>query len=292
MSGYFIIGEELTDKENEKSKIKYTRARERIEQVNWDLAFDDLISISKENDTIVYRPEYKHVELYVNFPYIVAPRDYEAFIRKAFFQKLLLERVCDYTDRLNGEEYSAYVCEGSELFLEILEKKFPDLIFEHEELEEKFIFTAKDLFTYNMYNKSDTKLYFMVLFPRTKDMYHPMNWYLGTPFFKKYILSFNYDNKMIGYLKQNDIPSSENKFSVFKKEIIIGVIFAFSVILAFTLGIYTHKRLSKGPRKSKANELDDDNFEYVNKNEINEEDNEPQNIEEIKDINLKNKLIN
>lgn len=291
-NGYFIFGEELSEKESEKKNIKYTRARERLDQINWDLAFDDLISKSKKNDTIEYRPEYKHSELYVNFPYILGPRDYANFIRNEFFQELIMEDVCDYTYKLNEEEYGGYKCDGkSKLFLENLEKKFPDLIFEHKELEEKFILTGKDLFTYNMYNKSDTNLYFMILFPLKKDLYHPMSWILGIPFFKKYVLSFNYDNKMIGYLKQND-NGSTNKILSLKKEIIIISIFVFSIILAFTLGMYTHKRLNR-TRKSKANELNDDNFEYVqNKNIEDEEQDNPKNNEDKKELFLSTKLIN
>ena len=70
-TGYFIVGEELTDDRNKVNNIKYTRARERLDVINWDLAFDDILSKSKENETIEYRPEYKHAELYVNksFPF-------------------------------------------------------------------------------------------------------------------------------------------------------------------------------------------------------------------------------
>ena len=54
-TGFFIFGEEIVDDENEKNNIKYTKARERVDRVNWDLAFDDLISVSKENKSIEYR---------------------------------------------------------------------------------------------------------------------------------------------------------------------------------------------------------------------------------------------
>ena len=264
-TGYFIVGDELTQDENEKSKIKYTRARERIDQINWDLAFDDIVSRSKYDETIEYRPEYKHAELFINFPYILGTRNYEKFIRNNFFKELLIEKVCDYTYTINGEEYAGYKCDSkSEIFLEHLNKKFPDLIFEHKELEEKFVLTKNDLFTYNMYNKSDTYLYFLILFPMIKDRYHPMSWILGIPFFKKYTLSFNYDNIMIGYYKkqENNLIQTSN-FSY--KEIIIIVVFIATVIIAFLMGMYVHKKLIKAPRKSRANELTD-TCEYCENN--------------------------
>ena len=266
-TGYFIVGEELTDDESEKSNIKYTRARERLDQINWDLAFDDILSRCKENETIEYRPEYKHAELYVNFPYILGTRDYDSFMRTVFFQELLLKGACSYIYNINGEEYAGYKCNSkSEIFIENLNKKFPDLIFEHKELEEKFIFTKNDLFTYNIYNKSDTYVYFLVLFPQLKDKYHPMSWILGIPFFKKYILSFNYDTKMIGYYKKkNDDSIIDNLSSADKTKILIIVIFVVSIIIAFILGMYTHKKLVKSPRKSRANELEDSCDYNVNK---------------------------
>ena len=262
-TGYFIVGEELTDDKNELNNIKYTRARERLDEINWDLAFDDIISVSKKNETIEYRPEYKHAELYVNLPYIIAPRFYQPFIIKAFFQELSKAGVCDSISNINEAEFIGYRCDSkSEIFMKHLNEKFPDLIFEHKELEEQFILKGKDLFTYNIYNKSDTYVYFAILFPQVelKDRGHPMSWIIGIPFFKKYTLSFNYDNKMIGYLKKKT-PMKTNTF-LYKKELVVIIVFVFSIILAFIFGMYTHKKINRKPRKSKANELDD-SCEYV-----------------------------
>ena len=262
-TGYFIVGEELTDDKNELNNIKYTRARERLDEINWDLAFDDIISVSKKNETIEYRPEYKHAELYVNLPYIIAPRFYQPFIIKAFFQELSIAGVCDSISNINEAEFIGYRCDSkSEIFMKHLNEKFPDLIFEHKELEEQFILKGKDLFTYNIYNKSDTYVYFAILFPQVelKDRGHPMSWIIGIPFFKKYTLSFNYDNKMIGYLKKKT-PMKTNTL-LYKKELVVIIVFVFSIILAFIFGMYTHKKINRKPRKSKANELDH-SCEYV-----------------------------
>ena len=83
-----------------------------------------------------------------------------------------------------------------------------------------------------------------------------MSWILGAPFFKKYTLSFNYDNLMIGYYKkqENNLIQSSN-FDY--KQLIIIIVFIATVILAFILGMYTHKKIIKAPRKSRANELAD-----------------------------------
>ena len=120
-----------------------------------------------------------------------------------------------------------------------------------------------------------------------------MSWILGIPFLKKYPFSFNYDNLMIGYLKKNETPFQQNSiFSLYKKEIIILTIFIFSIILAFNIGKYTHKRMSKMPRKSKANELED-NYEYIEDKKVNNNKNrETKNNKINKEIELSSKFIN
>ena len=54
----------------------------------------------------------------------------------------------------------------------------------------------------------------------------------------------------------------------------IITVFILSLIISFFLGMFTHKKISKKPRKSKANELDD-SYDYIEnnskKNDINEE---------------------
>jgi hypothetical protein len=285
-SGYFIAGEEIVSDEKEKSNIKYTRAVKRINDINWDLAFDDISSKSKINKENIYKPEYKHAEFHVNFPYILGPRDYDDFLSKIFFHELVLKEICNYIYNINGEEYAGYKCNStSKIFLEKLDKEFPDLIFEHKELEEKFIFTKNDLFTYNMYNESDEYLYFVVLFPLIKSKYHVMSWILGIPFIKKYTLSFNYDTKMIGYYKKESFSDIYEKNKYIYLYVIVSVV---AVVIAFILGFYTHKKFCKNGRKIKANELDD-NYEYIEENKENNKDGDTNN--ENNDENKESKLI-
>ena len=146
-----------------------------------------------------------------------------------------------------------------------------------------------------MYNKSDPYLYFVILFPRLKDQYHVMSWVMGVPFLKKYILSFNFENKMIGYYKTNSNNSyKKSNFFLFDKKNIVIIVFIIAVILAFVFGMYTHKKITKSQRKNKANELDD-SFEYEPKKD--KEDNEDKEVvDSINDdknskVELSNKLI-
>ena len=77
--------------------------------------------------------------------------------------------------------------------MEKLNNSFPDLILAHKELEENFILTKNDLFSFNNFNKSDTHLYFLIMFANSKSKEYIFHWILGIPFLKKidYLLIMN-----------------------------------------------------------------------------------------------------
>ena len=61
--------------------------------------------------------------------------------------------------------YGTYVCNSkSEKFIDYYNNKFPDLVFIAKKIEDKLIFTKKDLFFRNPNNISDTKIYFNIFF--------------------------------------------------------------------------------------------------------------------------------
>ena len=107
-------------------------------------------------------------------------------------------------------------------------------------------------------------------------------WIMGIPFLKKYVLSYDYDKKRIGFYKNYendnyDYDEDENKdddynfFSSLAFKIIMIVI---GGITLFLLGMFVNNLMKKS-RKKRANELEDD-YEYEahkDKKENNEEPN-------------------
>ena len=110
-----------------------------------------------------------------------------------------------------------------------------------------FDFGYKELF-----KEKNDKLYFLIYFNTTKDF---ERFSFGKIFMKKYILTFNYDNKTIGFYNA-DI---ENKSKSHNIGLIISIIIGF--ILFFIAGYYVGKKRYEQRRKKSANELDDD-YEY------------------------------
>ena len=105
------------------------------------------------------------MELVPILSYILDTYDYNMHFKFHFFYHLLLQKICKYESVPMNPDYSTYVCDSkSKLFIETYKIKFPKLFFIHINSNATFILDKEDLFTYNPYNKSDTQIYFLVLF--------------------------------------------------------------------------------------------------------------------------------
>lgn len=267
-------------------------------------------------------------QIIANLPYIYAEKEYKSFINNFFFMDLVTKNICEYKNISINEDYGTYVCDReSSLFKEYFNKKFPDIEFFHLGFNTTFILSKNDLFTFNKNDKKDKKIYFLIIFSNLKPKYyHPeasmfeekQRWKLGIPFLKKYQLYFNMEKNTIGYKKEKELtPLNKNGNEEKEKEkseklekdeknvkeiveiieeskikipnyikfflIILGICFI------FLMGMVSHKKLIKIPRKLKANELED-NFEYQSQDRI--ESNFKQNFYDINNtINKKEEKL-
>jgi hypothetical protein len=282
--GYILLGDEEFDEDN--GKLKRTISQSKYGQVYWNLIFSEVIvginnSFDTSYDNQLKNFETKDAQIIGDLPYIIGIKEYKNYINYNFFQDLLLQNICELKNVYIDEDYSTYVCNSkSDLFIEKYNNKFPKLYFRHHELNKTFILDQYDLFSYNIINKSDPNIYFLVFFSNKNEPYHNpefpggtiiKRWKLGIPFLKKYKLYFNADNRIITYYEKfnidyntNDNNNKEkdskksNTRSTLIKIIIIGGLF----IIVFVLGILFHKNIIKLPRRKKANELDDE-YEYT-----------------------------
>ncbi len=148
---------------------------------------------------------------------------------------------------------------------------FPDIYFEHKELETIFNLTYKDLF---ILDETNNKYIFLIINNK-----YASSWVLGNIFLKKYQLTFNVDSKTFGYYKSmnyynknKDIKADNNKYKSNEKNnndnhivimiIIIGLLIIICSVLSFVLGMYIQKICNK--RKKRINELEDINNDINN----------------------------
>ena len=295
INGYLYIGEEKLDENKgiKKKVISFPIYGHSF----WNLKFKKIYTAkyNKANSSIYenYREfDIKTAELIADLPYIIAIKQYRLYITEIFFREFIMKDICSLTKVKLDEDYSTFVCDNtSELFREKFENEFPILKFQHYDLNTTFIFDQNDLFTFNYLNKSDTNIYFLILFSAKQGNYNPENpskteiarWRLGIPFFKKYKFVFNADSREISYYEKFNSNIEEEDADIYtdnkrnengnnkqktqensnkKLYLILGIGGGgLLLIIFFILGFLCHKNIIKLPRKKKANELDDD-YEY------------------------------
>ena len=174
-------------------------------------------------------------ELEIGLGLIKGSNPYKDIIEEKFFN---ISNKC-YTGRfLDNYEYIFYYCDKSEDI-----KKFEDLTFVIKEIKYNFTLTYKDLFfEYGNY------YYFLVYFHQK----YNSGFTLGIPFFKKYIMTFNQDKKIVGFYKNLKKKSFFN----------ISWPLVFCIIIILFMAGYIIVYRPKNIKKKRANELDDD-FEYL-----------------------------
>ena len=214
---------------------------------NWGINFHDI-----QYDGTSYSSA-KSVEITFDSPFILATETFKNKLDDMFFKNLTYSGYCK-EEIIN--DYFVKYCEKSVIkYFKNISFVFPiDYISSNQ--TNTLDFGYKDLF---VKAPGDNNLYFFqIIF---KDGY--FRWKLGLPFFKKYSVVFDQDNKIFGFYKEtgkydidDDDDSKDNShlslswiLVIILSIILIGLAFAFYKVLPYIR------------RKRKANELDDD-YDY------------------------------
>ena len=261
--GEFIFGDEPYNYENNKLKYNENEFRKVTplstkEIIYWDIEFNNIYLTLNEykNKSKFYFSGGKYAEIIINYSFILGPSLFLDFLEKHFFSAYMSKDIC-YRKTLDFYYYHIE-CEYNSTFKI---ESFPNISFEHIELETTFNLTYKDLF---IIDKKKNKYIFLIL---TKDYF--TEWVLGTTFLRKFQFVYNNDLKTIGYYKpiKNNIKENLkviNNTKTSKIIVIIILIIIFSFLLIF-IGMIIQKKYFNKNRKIRANELEE-NFSYDSKN--------------------------
>lgn len=249
--GYFVIGEDLFDNDNYlkinagKIKISYY-----TEIIDWSFNFD---KVYYGNNEIKY---VENAVIRSENGLIIGPFEYNKILSNYFAN----ETKCNYSTALMGyATFRYYYCDEN-----FDENNMEDLTFQLKLIGYNFTLSPKDLFY-----KKDGKKYYKIIFPFYSTQQY---WYFNFDFLRKYKLRFDYDRKLIYIPIKNETQEEENintdSFSIFKQAYFWIIIFMgiFIVVLIAFIVVY----LKKYPRKKRANELDDDDYEYTKKTDPDE----------------------
>ena len=236
--GELIIGAypHLYDNKFNEKFFYYSKAGNNKNGVNWVLNFD---IIKYDNKSVNVGPKKSLVN--IEYGLIQAPFRCKNYFKTNFYGDKCEERF--YAER----NVTLIHCKSN---FDIT--SFKNLTFILKDIGVEFVLTYKDLFI-----KENNEYIFGIVFDEDSEAKDP-TWILGKPFMKKYELVYDLDRKIIGLYKDGK-DEGGNKGGVNVFFVIVVIILA---IIVIGLVIFIVNYLRK-PRKSKAFELDDDNFDYV-----------------------------
>ena len=230
-------------------------------------------NVSYDNLIESVRPEGK--DGYINFNNGMIQSSYEYYynIKKYFFNKYINLNICE--ELTFSQFYHTFMCYKNKLNLEEFYKNFPILYFKSVGLNYIFELTSKELF-----KEENNKIYFMIF---SSDL-NSLKWSLGELFLKKYYFTFNQEQKSIGFYintiisekeKNNNSDNNNNyenenenkKSNIGLIILIIAIIFIIIEVIICAIWLWNKKYGNN--RRKRANELKDDNYDYISDNSDN-----------------------
>ena len=311
-NGEFIIGDDLSNYDEDKYPNEFYKTTYFDSQ--YSITFDSIYTLNNLNNRIEYINDNKSsnsirkASININSGVIIGTSEYKNFIDNNFFNNLIKKNICQ-VDCVN--DYLIYSCNtefrGRASYRypsPSYYSEFPDLIFKSSKLEYNFILKSNDLF-----EQIFGKYYFLIIFKNNATTTGNDFWYLGEPFYKKFTFSINLDAKTIGFYSDNELigkkvnktknkeinntkildddinknsindnNKSMNKILKYFIDIIIIIIIA---LLAYYIGVTVREK-----RKKRANELKDENYEYMpERNKDINENNSTQKKEKLVELN-------
>jgi len=257
----------------------------------WGIEMKEIFFHNKANDKIIVNKNNNKLTLVYNFGFIIGSKSYKDLIYENYFQNLINENICvleksnitkynksHYFIKTDGD-YFMFICQKEKMDNHI--QNFPTLFLSHIKYEYIFELTYNDLF-----KEINGNYYFMVIFPNINLENYNINekeeWHLGIPFLIKYQFVFNFDYKTIGFYKfknmdyeneknKNETNNNNNENKGINK--ILLIILEILIILLLIIGSFFIGKFLSKQRKKRANELKDEDFEYIEEN-FNGNDNE------------------
>ena len=211
----------------ENKNLIYKNVIEVIDELKWGIEIE---KVYVGNNIIENKTK---IGFSIEHGIIIGSFEYKEYILNNFFNDLFQKEIC-YSERFE-DLFQGFVCNENLNY-----DNFENITFKIGKKE--FTFSKNDLFIKNDRNK----ILFLIVFP-SKDFYFTkIDWTFGVPFFKKYIVVFDMDKKIVGYylnIELSNYEKYENTFNYLKK--VSVYLFIIIIILVIILYCFSKKISSK-----------------------------------------------
>lgn len=211
----------------ENKNLIYKNVIEVIDELKWGIEIE---KVYVGNNIIENKTK---IGFSIEHGIIIGSFEYKEYILNNFFNDLFQKEIC-YSERFE-DLFQGFVCNENLNY-----DNFENITFKIGKKE--FTFSKNDLFIKNERNK----ILFLIVFP-SKDFYFTkIDWTFGVPFFKKYIVVFDMDKKIVGYylnIELSNYEKYENTFNYLKK--VSVYLFIIIIILVIILYCFSKNISSK-----------------------------------------------
>ena len=264
IDGELIIGGNYHDYLQEQFLQKYITEFEMYshgQYVEYNIKFSKLYVGDESDKNSLYNKQ-----IYFGLDFLsIGSLEYETTVANSFFNDWIQKKVCYIETMKSNASIHYFYCNINF----DTEKKFDITLFPKlcmGDLNTSFCFDYKDLFVEDPNDKNI--IYFLVGFMK----FDPLNDYskyfhFGLLFLTKYQLSFDPKNKKIYFFDVVENKNTQKKELEGNKsnKLVLIIIIIVLCILLVSIGMLIQKKLTKFPRKIRANELNDDDFLYEQK---------------------------
>ena len=240
----------------------------------WSISFNKIFLSNKDSEAINIQNNANSI-IAPNLGFIIGTNNYRKLIYENYFKSLIKEGTCKISKinniynkfDLKNEIFETFYCE-IKLFDDKYKSLFPNLNFQQNDINYIFYFSFYDLFV-----EIQERYYFLITFP--EEEYSNNNWYVGIPFLRRYQLVFNYDSKTIGFYndkideneKKPNSNSTEGNIDRNSKDnssirLIIEITIIVILVALIFVSYFVGKKINE-KKKKRANELSNDNYEYL-----------------------------
>ena len=238
------INKYINEKYKKEQYVEKTKISDYILEgyyFKWKLTMNNIYI--DNNNNITNMKAITNIFIDNNYGAIAGTKEYRDIIKELFFNDYINKSKCFEKDIISYEigGFHYIICDD-----DININNFPTLYLKSNNLQYVYELTKDELFL-----KDNNKIYFLIIFEYSKTN----SWTLGKPFLEKYLLSYNYDAKSIGFYNENLLDNSHNDNNN-KKYIILIVVIILSLIalvLGFLIGRYFYNKA----KKKNALELDE-----------------------------------